>query len=95
MLHETVLKNKTIEDLRPEILAATAGCHAGLHFTGDENKWMLESVGYKGTKLTDQQDVQRGAAARSRRLGHAMSAQGIAMRAKVIADAELKKQYWL
>jgi len=47
------------------------------------------------TTLTDQQDVQRGAAARSRRLGHAMSDQGIAMRAKVIADAELKKQYWL
>ncbi len=50
-LHETVLKNKTLEELTPEILAATAGCDAGIHYGGDENKWMLKSVSYKGSMV--------------------------------------------
>ncbi len=58
-LHEAVLQHKTLEDLRPEILAATAGCRAGLHYAGDENKWMLESVGYKGKMVNLHQMIQR------------------------------------
>ena len=58
-LHEAVLKNKTFEDLRPEILVATAGCDAGIHYAGDKNKWMLESVGYKGSMVDLYQMILR------------------------------------
>ena len=58
-LHAAVLKRQTLEDLRPEILAATAGCDAGLHYYGDENKWMIESVGYKGSMVDLYQMILR------------------------------------
>ena len=58
-LHAAVLKRQTLEDLRPEILAATAGCDAGLHYYGDENKWMIESVGYKGSMVDLGQMIHR------------------------------------
>ena len=45
--------------MRPEILAATAGCDAGIHYAGDKNKWMLESVGYKGSMVDLGQMIQR------------------------------------
>ena len=45
--------------MRPEILAATAGCDAGLHYRGDENQWMLKSVGYKGSMVDLGQMIQR------------------------------------
>ena len=48
-----------LEDLRPEILVATAGCDAGLHYRGDENQWMLKSVGYKGSMVDLGQMIQR------------------------------------
>jgi hypothetical protein len=58
-LHEAVLKSKTHKELTPEILAATAGCDAGIHYAGDKNKWMLESVGYKGKMVNLHQMIQR------------------------------------
>jgi len=58
-LYKAVLGHKTREELKPAILAATKGKIAGLHYAGDEKKWMLESVGYQGKMVNLHQMIQR------------------------------------
>ena len=46
-LYKAVLIAPTLEDLKPAIIAATKGCTVGIHYAGDENKWMKETIGYQ------------------------------------------------
>jgi hypothetical protein len=46
-LYKAVLGTKTLEELRPEILAQTKGCTMGLHYAGSEKAFM-QDVGFKG-----------------------------------------------
>jgi hypothetical protein len=46
-LYNAVLNTKTLQQLRPEILAQTKDCKMGLHYAGSEKAFM-QDVGFKG-----------------------------------------------